>query len=74
MAQTTIAPSGAFLTEIFTAGTRADVLTKMDDRLSELQSEGHRLVRRTSIGRNTPCPCGSGVKFKKCCLSRTVDI
>ncbi|WP_317987730.1 SEC-C metal-binding domain-containing protein [Klebsiella variicola] len=18
------------------------------------------------IGRNTPCPCGSGVKFKKC--------
>lgn len=22
-------------------------------------------VRR--IGRNDPCPCGSGVKFKKCC-------
>lgn len=20
------------------------------------------------IGRNTPCPCGSGKKFKKCCL------
>ena len=20
------------------------------------------------IGRNEPCPCGSGVKFKKCCL------
>jgi SWIM/SEC-C metal-binding protein len=24
------------------------------------------------IGRNEPCPCGSGKKFKKCCLgSRT---
>ena len=21
-----------------------------------------------SIGRNDPCPCGSGNKFKKCCL------
>ncbi|MBD3869497.1 MAG: SEC-C domain-containing protein, partial [Acidobacteria bacterium] len=20
--------------------------------------------------RNSPCPCGSGVKFKKCCLKR----
>jgi uncharacterized protein len=23
--------------------------------------------RRTKIGRNDPCPCGSGKKFKKCC-------
>ncbi|MFC1707826.1 SEC-C metal-binding domain-containing protein [Planctomycetota bacterium] len=22
----------------------------------------------TKIGRNAPCPCGSGKKFKKCCL------
>jgi hypothetical protein len=21
------------------------------------------------IGRNGPCPCGSGIKYKKCCLS-----
>ncbi|MEW5818456.1 MAG: PBPRA1643 family SWIM/SEC-C metal-binding motif protein [Spirochaetota bacterium] len=20
------------------------------------------------VGRNDPCPCGSGLKFKKCCL------
>ena len=27
-------------------------------------------VRRTpKIGRNEPCPCGSGKKFKKCCLN-----
>lgn len=23
---------------------------------------------RPSFGRNSPCPCGSGRKFKKCCL------
>jgi len=23
-------------------------------------------------GRNAPCPCGSGKKYKKCCLSRQV--
>ncbi|MBA1334938.1 MAG: hypothetical protein HPY66_0559 [Firmicutes bacterium] len=22
---------------------------------------------RTKIGRNDPCPCGSGKKYKKCC-------
>ena len=22
------------------------------------------------VGRNAPCPCGSGLKFKKCCLRR----
>lgn len=21
-------------------------------------------------GRNSPCPCGSGLKYKKCCLGR----
>ena len=29
-------------------------------------------VKRISpkIGRNAPCPCGSGKKYKKCCLER----
>jgi uncharacterized protein YecA (UPF0149 family) len=22
------------------------------------------------IGRNQPCPCGSGLKYKKCCLKQ----
>ena len=27
------------------------------------------------IGRNDPCPCGSGKKYKKCCLNRQyVDV
>ena len=24
---------------------------------------------RTKVGRNDPCPCGSGKKYKKCCLA-----
>ena len=26
------------------------------------------IVRDYKIGRNDPCPCGSGLKYKKCCL------
>lgn len=27
-------------------------------------------MKKTRIGRNEPCPCGSGKKYKKCCLSK----
>ena len=27
-------------------------------------------LRTGLVGRNDPCPCGSGLKFKKCCLRR----
>ena len=26
-------------------------------------------VQTVKVGRNDPCPCGSGKKYKKCCLS-----
>ncbi|MBK6972996.1 MAG: SEC-C domain-containing protein [Sterolibacteriaceae bacterium] len=26
------------------------------------------LGQSSKIGRNDPCPCGSGRKFKKCCM------
>jgi hypothetical protein len=25
----------------------------------------------TKLGRNDPCPCGSGKKYKRCCLARS---
>ena len=28
----------------------------------------------TKIGRNDPCPCGSGKKYKKCCLAKTSSV
>lgn len=30
------------------------------------------VVRTGRTGRNAPCPCGSGRKFKRCCYSRKV--
>ena len=26
-----------------------------------------------TIGRNEPCPCGSGKKYKKCCMAHGID-
>ncbi|MGV2337352.1 MAG UNVERIFIED_CONTAM: SEC-C domain-containing protein [Planctomycetaceae bacterium] len=28
---------------------------------------GHPSRKTTNVGRNDPCPCGSGRKYKKCC-------
>ena len=28
------------------------------------------MSRKNKTGRNDPCPCGSGIKHKKCCLRR----
>ena len=27
-------------------------------------------TKRKKIGRNDPCPCGSGLKYKKCCMNK----
>lgn len=56
------------LLEFFMAPTEKSVEAAMDQRLGELQEEGHTLVTRKKIGRNDPCPCESGKKFKRCCL------
>jgi hypothetical protein len=31
------------------------------------QRETKTIVRSEKVGRNDPCPCGSGKKYKKCC-------
>lgn len=34
-----------------------------------ITSKGKTIVHRAKkTGRNEPCPCGSGLKFKKCCM------
>ena len=45
-----------------------DLLTK--ERRAELYKEQKRsgtIVREQKVGRNEPCPCGSGKKYKFCC-------
>tara|TARA_E500000305_G_C3998843_1_gene226153 strand:- start:949 stop:1371 length:423 start_codon:yes stop_codon:yes gene_type:complete len=29
-----------------------------------------KIERKQKVGRNDPCPCGSGKKYKKCCLNQ----
>jgi SEC-C motif len=31
---------------------------------------GSPISTRVKTGRNDPCPCGSGRKYKKCCLNK----
>lgn len=58
----------------FQKGREDEAQSRMDQRLGELnRTKGETLVRRKKIGRNEPCPCGSGRKFKKCCISGLRD-
>lgn len=34
------------------------------------QTPPTQLKDKRGIGRNDPCPCGSGLKYKKCCLNK----
>lgn len=36
-------------------------------RLFKKQKSSTTIVKDKKVGRNDPCPCGSGKKFKKCC-------
>lgn len=45
-----------------------------EERLKELKAELNKMTQKIQrvekIGRNDPCPCGSGKKYKKCCLKK----
>ena len=32
-----------------------------------LDAQQHTVVKKQTVGRNDPCPCGSGKKYKNCC-------
>ncbi len=71
--------------EIFTPEDRkrmAELITKGDKEakerakhLKEMKLEPTKMQLNRfppRVGRNEPCPCGSGKKFKRCCLSGKV--
>ena len=37
------------------------------DELYKKEKTSRTLVKPPKVGRNDPCPCGSGKKYKKCC-------
>lgn len=52
---------------------KAEIMKKMIANLNEANKAGsEKSVPKTKkagekVGRNEPCPCGSGKKYKKCC-------
>ena len=38
--------------------------------LYKLHCDEEKQIKEKKIGRNDPCPCGSGKKYKKCCLRK----
>jgi hypothetical protein len=41
--------------------------------IAELKRRLEAMVMFNDAGRNDPCPCGSGKKFKKCCLTKAEE-
>lgn len=65
------APFGSSKPE-FTAGEKDDVLAHFVRRRAHLERQGYVFVGRGKVSPNALCPCKSGLKFKRCCTSRTV--
>jgi uncharacterized protein YecA (UPF0149 family) len=47
---------------------RESIEGQMPPRPATLTQPHHR------IGRNDPCPCGSGKKYKKCCMGKSTAL
>ena len=50
-----------------TKGNIADLASALSSAKSQIKVPGSNLLK-AKIGRNNPCPCGSGLKYKKCGL------
>ena len=47
------------------------------NELLEMQLENSSIKeerKKSKIGRNDPCPCGSGKKYKNCCLNKVIQV
>ena len=53
---------------LYTLEEWEDVLSK--EKMEEIVKEYKRSRTEKEPGRNDPCPCGSGKKYKKCCGAR----
>ena len=53
---------------LFTLPEWDDILTHDKKReIGKLYQKRNQVIREKKIGRNDPCPCGSGKKYKYCC-------
>ena len=38
--------------------------------IHDRENKPEPIINKKSVGRNEPCPCGSGKKYKKCCINK----
>jgi hypothetical protein len=50
----------------------ATVMAALPAELETVRATGFTVRAATPVGRNDPCPCGSGLKYKKCCADKPV--
>jgi yecA family protein len=46
---------------------------RMGRALAQANANDQPFVREVKIGRNDPCFCGSGLKYKKCCMNKAAS-
>lgn len=44
------------------------ILSGESKKKNRVEPKAEPVTKRNYIGRNAQCPCGSGKKYKKCCL------
>lgn len=56
--------------------SQVDIMKLLPQQRPPVVIGGGQTVRRpiSKIGRNEPCPCGSGKKYKKCCLDKEPEL
>ena len=53
--------------QAFTFGEKGMPLEEFQDFEKELRHGRKPETKPGKVGRNSPCPCGSGKKYKRCC-------
>jgi len=51
-----------------TKGDRSFIPEEKGKAGDAAQKPSKQVTHAPKVGRNEPCPCGSGKKYKKCCL------
>src|SRR5690606_17415168 len=50
----------------------AAVLAELPAEVETPVAAGFTVRAQKQVGRNDPCPCGSGLKYKKCCADKQI--
>ena len=67
------APNGQIQRE-YAAGKDAEIAAHFARRRELLERQGYVYVGKGKVSANAQCPCKSGMKFKRCCISRVVRV